>query len=274
MSDTLAFIGAGNMGRAIIGGLVQGGLPAARIRVADADPSAVSRLVETQGTVGCASNLEAVAGASVVVLAVKPQQMRSVVAELAAALAGSRPLVLSIAAGITTQALGNWLGGEAAIVRSMPNTPALIRRGTSALFANPAVSQTQRHLASTIMGAVGSVHWLEDESLMDAVTALSGSGPAYIFRLIEALEEAGIGLGLTPALARSLALETTAGAAALAADSAAAPSELRAQVTSRGGTTERALAVLNEGGLSALFARALLAARDRSRSLADEFGQP
>ena len=274
MSDTLAFIGAGNMGRAIIGGLVQGGLPATQIRVADADPAAVSRLAETQGTVSCANNLEAVSGASVVVLAVKPQQMRSVVTELAPALAASRPLVLSIAAGITTQALAQWLGGEAAIVRSMPNTPALIRQGTSALFANPAVSSAQRRLAGTVMGAVGRVHWLEDESLMDAVTALSGSGPAYIFRVIEALEEAGTALGLPPALARALALETTAGAGALAAGSTFAPGELRAQVTSRGGTTERALAVLNEGGLAELFAQALVAARDRSRSLAEEFGQP
>jgi pyrroline-5-carboxylate reductase len=274
MSDTLAFIGAGNMGRAIIGGLVQGGWPATRVRVADADPAAVSRLGETQGTVSCASNLEAVTGASVVVLAVKPQQMRNVATELAPALAATRPLVLSIAAGITTQALGQWLGSDAAIVRSMPNTPALIRQGTSALFANPAVSSAQRTLAGTIMGAVGSVHWLADESLMDAVTALSGSGPAYIFRVIEALEEAGTALGLPPALARALALETTAGAGALAAASTFAPGELRAQVTSRGGTTERALAVLNEGGLAALLARALVAARDRSQSLAEEFGQP
>lgn len=273
MSDTLAFIGAGNMGRAIVGGLVQGGFAAARIRVADADPAAVARLGETHGTTGCASNTAAVADAAVVVLAVKPQQMRTVVTDLAPVLRGTRPLVLSIAAGITTHALANWLGAGTAIVRSMPNTPALIRRGTSALFANDAVSPAQRSLADTIMGAVGQVHWLADESLMDAVTALSGSGPAYIFRLIEALEAAGTRLGLAPALARALALETAAGAAELAAGSAFTPAELRAQVTSKGGTTERALAALEDGGLGELFASALLAARDRSRSLAEEFGQ-
>lgn len=273
MSETLAFVGAGNMGRAIVGGLVQGGHPAARIRVADADPAAVERLGEALGTVGCASNPEAVAGAAVVVLAIKPQQMRAVVTALAPTLADTRPLVLSIAAGITTAALDNWLGGAAAIVRSMPNTPALIRRGTSALFANAAVSPAQRALADTIMGAVGQVHWLADESLMDAVTALSGSGPAYVFRLIEALEAAGTRLGLAPPLARALALETAAGAAALAAGSDFSPAELRAQVTSKGGTTERALAVLEAGGVTELFANALAAARDRSRSLAEEFGQ-
>ena len=273
MSETLAFIGAGNMGRAIVGGLVQGGYPAARIRVADADPGAVARLGDALGTTACTSNAQAIADAAVVVLAVKPQQMRDVVTALAPTLGQTRPLVLSIAAGITTAALDNWLGGGAAIVRSMPNTPALIRRGTSALFANAAVAPAQRALADTIMGAVGQVHWLTDESLMDAVTALSGSGPAYIFRLIEALEEAGTGLGLAPPLARALALETTAGAAALAAGSDFSPAELRAQVTSKGGTTERALAVLQAGGLTELFANALAAARDRSRSLAEEFGQ-
>ena len=274
MTDTIAFIGAGNMGRAIVGGLVQGGVDAGCLRVADADPAAVAQATAAFGVVGCSSNEEAAAGASVVVLAVKPQQMRVVVTALAPALAATRPLVLSIAAGITTSALGDWLGPGSAVVRSMPNTPALIRRGSSALFANAAVSAAQRALAHTIMAAVGAVHWLEDEALMDVVTALSGSGPAYVFRLVEALEDAGVRLGLPAALARSLALETAEGAATLAAQSELSPATLRAQVTSRGGTTERALAVLEEGGLGALFARALQAACERSRSLAAEFGRP
>lgn len=274
MSQTIAFIGAGNMGRAIIGGLMESGHSATSIRVADANPSAAQGLHEQFGVAALASNRDAATGANVVVLAVKPQQMREVVIDLGAAIKASGPVVLSIAAGITTSALAGWLGAETAIVRSMPNTPALIGRGTAALYANAAVSADGRALAATIMAAVGKVHWLEDESLMDAVTALSGSGPAYVFKLIEVLEKSGTALGLPQALARALALETAAGASALAERSAASPAELRSQVTSKGGTTEAALRVLGEGGLEPLFDRALTAARDRSRTLAEEFGKP
>ena len=274
MSQTIAFIGAGNMGRAIIGGLIESGHLPTSIRVADADHAAAQRLHDQLGVEAHATNGDAAVGASVVVLAVKPQQMREVVTDLTAAIKASGPVVLSIAAGISTSALAGWLGANTAIVRSMPNTPALIGRGTAALYANAAVSAEGRALAATIMSAVGNVHWLEDESLMDAVTALSGSGPAYVFKLIEVLEQAGTALGLPPTLARALALETAAGASALAASSAASPAELRSQVTSKGGTTEAALRVLCEGGLEPLFDRALTAARDRSRTLAEEFGKP
>jgi pyrroline-5-carboxylate reductase len=274
MSQTIAFIGAGNMGRAIIGGLIESGHLPTSIRVADADHAAAQRLHDQLGVEAHATNGDAAAAASVVVLAVKPQQMREVVTDLTAAIKASGPVVLSIAAGISTRALAGWLGANTAIVRSMPNTPALIGRGTAALYANAAVSAEGRALAATIMSAVGKVHWLEDESLMDAVTALSGSGPAYVFKLIEVLEQAGTALGLPSTLARALALETAAGASALAASSAASPAELRSQVTSKGGTTEAALRVLGEGGLEPLFDRALTAARDRSRTLAEEFGKP
>lgn len=274
MTDSIAFIGAGNMGRAIVGGLIEGGHPARQIRVADLDPAAGQRLQASFGVVGCVDNASAVAGADVVVLAVKPQQMREVALALRPALATSRPLVLSLAAGITTTALGRWLGADAAVVRCMPNTPALIRHGATALFATAAVSPGQRAQATTVMQAVGKVHWLEDEALMDAVTALSGSGPAYVFRLVETLEQAGAALGLPPDLARALALETVDGASSLAAQSSSTPAELRAQVTSQGGTTQAALEVLDARGIDALFAAALTAARDRSRTLAEEFGQP
>jgi pyrroline-5-carboxylate reductase len=274
MSQTIAFIGAGNMGRAIIGGLIESGHAPTSIRVADANLAAAQGLHKQLGVEAHATNSDAAAGASLVVLAVKPQQMREVVTDLTATIKASGPVVLSIAAGITTSALAGWLGAGTAIVRSMPNTPALIGRGTAALYANAAVSAEGRALAATIMAAVGNVHWLEDESLMDAVTALSGSGPAYVFKLIEVLEQSGIALGLAPALARALALETAAGASALAASSATSPAELRSQVTSKGGTTEAALRVLGEGGLEPLFDRALTAARDRSRTLAEEFGKP
>ena len=274
MTDTIALIGAGNMGLALAGGLVKGGHAPRSIRVADTLHAAAQRLGDTLGVTVCPDNATALAGASVLVLAVKPQQMRALTRELSEVPGLAQMLVLSIAAGITTTTLAGWLGPATAIVRSMPNTPALIRRGTAALYATPEVSTAQRALATTIMGAVGQVHWLEDESQMDAVTALSGSGPAYVFRLLECLEEAGVDLGLPAPLARALALETVGGAAALAQGSPLSPSLLRVQVTSPGGTTERALQVLDEGNLDALFQRALRAARDRSRTLAEEFGAP
>lgn len=273
MTASIAFIGAGNMGRAILGGLVRGGHAPTRLRAADADDGARARVTAEFGVVATASNAQAAADADVLVLAVKPQQLKDVATGLAAGLGGRRPLVLSIAAGISTASLASWFGADTPIVRSMPNTPALIGRGTSALFATAATDPAGRALAENIMRAVGSVHWLDDEALIDAVTALSGSGPAYLFRVIECMANAGEELGLAPDLARRLALETAAGASDLALGSAFDPATLRAQVTSKGGTTERALRVLDEGGLAELFGRALTAARDRSRELAAEFGR-
>ena len=273
MTARIAFIGAGNMGRAILGGLLKGGHAPALLRAADADDGARARVAGDCGVVATASNAEAAADADVLVLAVKPQQLKDVARGLAATLAGRRPLVLSIAAGISTASLGNWFAAGTPIVRSMPNTPALIGRGTSALFANAATDATGRALAEGIMRAVGAVHWLDDEGLMDAVTALSGSGPAYLFRVIECMASAGEQLGLAPALARRLALETAAGASELALGSSFDPATLRAQVTSKGGTTEQALRVLDDGGLCELFARALASAHERSRELAAEFGR-
>lgn len=273
MTSTIAFIGAGNMGRAIIGGLLQGGHPAAGLRAADADPATRERAAREFGIMTSADNLAVATGADVLVLAVKPQQLAPVATALRPVTLARRPLVLSIAAGIGTAALARWLGDGTPIVRSMPNTPALIARGTTALYATAATDAAGRALAESIMRAVGSVHWLEDEALMDAVTALSGSGPAYVFRVIESLAAAGAALGLAPALALRLATETMAGAAELAFSSTAEPATLRAQVTSKGGTTERALAALDAGGIDALFADALRAARDRSCALAEEFGK-
>ena len=273
MTSTIAFIGVGNMGRAILGGLINGGHPASKLRAADADAAACERVRREFGVAAGHDNRAAAAGADVLVLAVKPQQLKAVATDLLPPAGAPRPLVLSIAAGISTDALSSWFGPDTPLVRSMPNTPALIGRGTSALFATAATDAARRALAETIMRAVGVVHWLDDESLMDAVTALSGSGPAYVFRLIECLALGGERLGLDPALARRLALETAAGAAELALGSAQDPGTLRAQVTSKGGTTEQALRVLDEGGIEALFGRALTAARDRSRTLSEEFGK-
>jgi pyrroline-5-carboxylate reductase len=273
MTSTIAFIGVGNMGRAILGGLLNGGHPRERLRAADADAEACARVQREVGVAASADNHAAAADADVLVLAVKPQQLKAVAAGLLPAAGGRRPLVLSIAAGIGTAALAGWFGADTPIVRSMPNTPALIGRGTSALFATAATDEARRALAEAIMRAVGVVHWLDDEALMDAVTALSGSGPAYLFRVIECLAQSGERLGLDPALARRLALETAAGASELALASPFDPATLRAQVTSKGGTTEQALKVLDEGGIDALFSRALTAARDRSRALSEEFGK-
>lgn len=273
MTPTIAFIGAGNMGRAILGGLLAGGHPAARLRAADADAAARERCAQDFGIATDADNRIVADGADVLVLAVKPQQLKAVALALREVAGARRPLVLSIAAGIGTASLADWFGADTPIVRSMPNTPALIGRGTSALYATAATDAPQRALAESIMRAVGVVHWLADEGLMDAVTALSGSGPAYVFRVIESLAAAGESLGLAPGLARQLALETAAGAAELALGSPHPPATLRAQVTSKGGTTERALAVLDAGDIDALFNRALSAARDRSRALSEEFGK-
>ncbi len=268
----LAFIGAGNMARSLIGGLIADGWDPACISVSDADPGqldATRRLFSTQSA---ADNTAAAAAAEIVVLAVKPQVMHQVAAEIGATVRERRPLVISIAAGIRATDLQRWLGGDCALVRCMPNTPALVQSGATAMYATPGVSEDQKALAENIMRAVGLSLWVTDEGLMDAVTALSGSGPAYFFLVIEAMEEAGRDLGLDEKTARLLALQTAFGAAKMALESPDDPALLRQRVTSPGGTTERALAVLEDGGLRTLFRDALTAARDRSRELAEQFG--
>lgn len=266
MSPLFAFIGGGNMGRALIGGLLAAGHPASRIRVADTY-EASRKACDVFGIAIFDDGGTAARGADVVVLAVKPQQMRSVATALAGS-TGAGTLYLSIAAGITTAHLTAWLGAGSAVVRAMPNTPALIGAGVAGLFANTAVSAAQRTQAEQLLGAVGVALWLDDESLMDAVTAVSGSGPAYYFLLLELMERAGTHLGLPAPIARRLALETAYGAARLARESAHDPATLRRQVTSPGGTTERALAAFEEADLAAIVETALTAARDRGIELA------
>lgn len=269
----IAFLGAGNMGRAIIGGLIAGGEPPASITVSDPDPHARARIGEAYGIPIAVDNPAAVAAADVVVLAVKPQQLKGVAREIAASIAARRPLVLSLAAGIGTASLAAWLGEATPIVRTMPNTPALIGRGATAMYATAAVTNELRASAERIMRTVGVAVWVDEEELMDGVTALSGSGPAYFFLFIECLETAAIGLGLPAATARLLALETAAGAAELARQAGVEPGTLRAQVTSPGGTTEQAIKVFQDGGLAGLVTEALAAAARRSRQLALEFGR-
>ncbi len=270
---TLAFIGGGNMTGSLVGGLIADGWKPARIHVADPDPQQTGRLARRFSVITTADNRTAVKHADAVVLAVKPQVIRTVAEELAPLINERHPLVISIAAGIRETSLRDWLGEETAIVRTMPNTPALVQCGATALYANSVVSEEQRNLAESILRAVGLAIWVDDEAMMDAVTALSGSGPAYFFLLMEALTSAGSQLGLPEDTARLLALQTAFGAAKMALESDEDAAKLRRRVTSPGGTTERAIGVFKENNFEGIVLQALRAAADRSRELAAEFGR-
>ncbi len=270
----LAFIGGGNMAAALIGGLIKRGLPGERIIVADPSSDQLQRLVRSYGVRGAADNASAVSGAEVVVLAVKPQQMRSVALGLSPQLAASKPLVMSVAAGIPHAALARWFGPQVAVVRTMPNRPALNGFGATGLYAPASVGAANRALAESIMAAVSATVWVEHESQMDTVTALSGSGPAYFFLFMEALEAAAHERGLPNEIAHKLTLETAFGAAQMARQSSESLASLRDQVTSQGGTTAAALEVLDAAGLRAIVAHAVAAADRRSAELAAEFGTP
>jgi pyrroline-5-carboxylate reductase len=269
MNDlSIAFIGGGNMAGSLIGGLIADGYSRTLLSVADADAEKRRQLGERFGIRTCASNTEAVAGAAVIVIAVKPQVVEQVARELAPALTGEQ-LVISVAAGIRTTTLSAWFG-DVPIVRAMPNTPALVQSGATALYAILSAGAGHRETAESIMRAVGLTQWIEDETLMDVVTALSGSGPAYFFLFMELLEEEACRLGLEPGIARLLTIQTAFGAAKMALESPLhSPGELREQVTSPGGTTERALQVLHDGDLGNLLGRALQAARDRAIELSN-----
>ncbi len=271
---TIAFIGGGNMARSLIGGLVAGGWSEDKLLVSDPDPAQRELLVKQYAGVRAFSdNTQAAHRASVVLMAVKPQVLKSVAQALAATVQARRPLIVSIAAGIRAADLERWLGGELAMVRCMPNTPALVQSAATGLYANPHVTREQRTTAETILRAVGETLWVEDEALLDAVTALSGSGPAYFLLVMEAMEQAGQKLGLPPGTARRLTLQTALGTAKLAMAGEDDPGTLRARVTSKGGTTERAIAELERGDLRGLFDGALTAAAQRARELADEFAE-
>ena len=273
MNHKIAFIGGGNMASAIIGGLVGQGYDAARIVAADPMAETLARLATVAPVHTTSDNLAAVADAGVVVLAVKPQVMAQVCKPLAATLQQTRPLIISIAAGITLHSLQTWLGRDLAIVRSMPNTPALVKTGATALFGNANVDADAREIADHLLRAIGITVWTDSEAQLDAVTALSGSGPAYFFLVMEAMTAAGVALGLKPELATQLTLQTALGSARMAVDSDVDAGELRRRVTSPGGTTLAALTVMENAGLRDIFARALAAAESRSRELAAEFGK-
>lgn len=268
----IVFIGGGNMARSLIGGLVADGLPADNIHVVDKQPAVLNTMHQHYAVQVHEDLAAAVHSASVIVLAVKPQQMQEIVKTLSASWP-ENALLISVAAGIRLDDIGRWLQQPAAIVRAMPNTPALVQAGATALFANDKVSEAQREQAEGILRAVGLTIWLDSEHKMDAVTALSGSGPAYFFLVMEAMENAAIELGLPQETARLLCLETAFGAAKMALESGVPATKLRQQVTSPGGTTERAIHELEDGGLHGLFENALVAAALRARELGDELGQ-
>lgn len=267
----LAFIGAGNMARSIIGGLVEEGYPAESIRASDLNETALAQLNSDFG-IGTGTNEAVAEWAEVVVLAVKPQVMKTVSETLRPNLT-HRPLLISIAAGIDGASLGRWLGEDQAIVRCMPNTPALVKTGASGLYANRHTSTEQRAQAEQILGAVGTVQWLKDESLLDAVTAVSGSGPAYFFLVMEAMIDAGVQQGLSREAATELTLQTALGAATLARTSEVGVDELRRRVMSPGGTTEAAIQSFEQDDLRGTFQRAMNACAERSVSLSKELGQ-
>lgn len=270
-STKIGFIGAGNMASALAGGLLARGWKPSHIALSDAYPAQLEVHAE-RGFKTTTDNLALLDHADVLVLAVKPQVMSQVLKPLAALAQKKRPLIISIAAGIPVASLERWLGAELPIVRAMPNTPALVQAGATGLYANTSVSADQRAAAEAILGAVGLTLWVEQEALIDAVTAVSGSGPAYFFYVMEAMMAAGRDLGLDEKAARALTLQTALGAAQMAITADVGPDELRRRVTSPGGTTERAVAAFDEAGLKLIFARALKACADRGGELAVQLG--
>lgn len=272
-SLNIALIGGGNMARGIIGGLLGKGADAARITVAEPNESGRAALQRDFAVTVTADNSAAVAAARVVILAVKPQLMSGVVRALAPALQATKPLVISVAAGIRADRLQQWVGRDVPLVRSMPNRPALIGAGATGLYADAALSAENRQLAQEVMSSTGLCLWVQREDDIDAVTALSGSGPAYFFRLAELMAEAAVAQGLDAQVARQLAAQTLAGAGQLvAAEAQPDLARMRAEVTSKGGTTEAALNRFAEQGLDRLVGDAMAAAARRSRELAAQFG--
>lgn len=269
----LTFIGGGNMARSLIGGLIANDFNAHHIHVADPDPLCLQSLTEKYAVNTYSSNIKAAQGCDALILAVKPQQLQSVVKQLAPYWSADT-LLISIAAGIRLDNISRWLEQDnAAIVRAMPNTPSLVQAGAAALYANENVITEQHELAESILRSVGLALWVNDEAELDAVTALSGSGPAYFFLVMEAMEFAAVEMGLTPETARLLCLQTAFGAAKMALESNESTITLRERVTSPGGTTERAIHELEDGGIRSLFENALIAAALRSRELASQLGE-
>ncbi|WP_250656411.1 pyrroline-5-carboxylate reductase [Alkalimarinus coralli] len=269
----IVFIGAGNMAGSIIGGLVANGYPAAQITASAPSQEHLDALSSQYNVATTKDNHQAVERADVVVLAVKPQILEAVCSDLQASLKDKAPLIISIAAGVETAHIEQWLGKPLPIVRCMPNTPALVSQGASGLYANEQVSIEQRALADEIFLAIGIVEWVQDEDQMHGITALSGSGPAYFFLMMEALEDAAVKAGIPRENARKLGIQTVLGAAEMAKQSDLEPAQLKRNVMSPGGTTERAIESFEKGGIRTLFDDAVGAAAHRSKELAELLGK-
>ena len=271
-SPRIAFIGGGNMARSLIGALIKAGQPADHLRVSEPNAELRTELHRDFGIAAFDNANDACVDADAVLIAVKPQLFKLVCTELVSAFTGSKPLIISIAAGITIAQIDGWLGGGNAIVRCMPNTPALIGAGATGLHANAATSAEQRVQAESILGRAGITRWIDDEALIDVVTALSGSGPAYFFLLAEALENAAVEQGLPRETARALATQTCLGAGRMLTESGESPEALRKRVTSPNGTTHAAVTAFEHGGLRELVDSAVIAATERGRELAAQGG--
>lgn len=272
-TQIIGFIGGGNMASSLISGLIASGHASQQIWVSDINPEALKALADHLEVNVTADNEQVIERSDVIVLAVKPQILKEVAEQAAATVRKKKPLIVSIAAGVSQNSLSRWLGDELAIVRCMPNTPALVLTGATALHANDRVSSEQKNLAETIMRSVGIALWVEDESLLDAVTAVSGSGPAYFFLLMEAMEKTAVALGLNEATSRLLVQQTALGAAKIALESFESPEQLRRRVTSPGGTTQRAIETFQQGGFNELVDKALRAANDRSIEMSQQAEQ-
>jgi len=261
------------MASSLISGLINNRYAADRITVTDPDQQKLAQLQQQYSINTCADNTQAVKNAEVLLLAVKPQVLHAVCENIKAPIQNSRPLVISIAAGIRSTDIDRWLGGKNAVVRCMPNTPALIQAGASGLFANEHTDDSQKQIAEKILSAAGITLWVDKENQLDAVTAVSGSGPAYFFLFMQAMQKAGCQLGLSEQAARLLTQQTALGAARMALEGKEDAATLRARVTSKGGTTAAAIASLENSHFSAIIEEALTAARDRAIELADELGK-
>ena len=271
MSKTIAFIGGGNMATSIIGGLIASGTSSDSIIVADPSEGQLAIARETHGVRVTNENQEAASVADVIVLAVKPHLIETVCESIKATIRPST-LIVSIAAGITEKAIARWMGTKSAIVRCMPNTPALLGLGASALYANPHCDSSDKTLAESLLKAVGLTVWVEEESLLDTVTSLSGSGPAYFFYLIECMTNSAIEQGLDAETAENLAIETAFGAASMARSRKETPAKLRENVTSKGGTTAAALTSFASNDFPATISKGMQAAENRAKEMGQEFG--
>ncbi|MDC9727285.1 MAG: pyrroline-5-carboxylate reductase [Candidatus Thioglobus sp.] len=271
-STSIGFIGAGNMAYAIISGLINQGISADKIKISDTDEALLSLRKDEFNLEVFTDNSELASKVDIIVLAVKPQVLSAVCHQLQPTLKNDT-LIISIAAGIRTHDIGRWLGGNKAIVRTMPNTPALLNQGVTGLFANEFVNQEQKQLASDVMQSVGQSLWVEEETMLDAVTALSGSGPAYFFLMIESMTKAGVALGLSEQTAQQLSIKTALGASMMADTSKESARELRAKVTSPNGTTQAAIESFQDQDFEVVVAHAMRAAYDRAGELAVELGE-